>query len=196
MDVVTKALVDQFERLSRLTSQLAVSLDKRISRIEGELWPKPVVPPLAAPVPAQKRMTFAIDGFIQKDGGRTIRGIASTASIDRAGDSVNPLGCRWKLPIPLLRGHDHSRVVGRLDNVHLSARGVEITATVASGIPDADESWRLIQQKALQSFSIGFKPLQSTPMQDGGTRFDLWELLELSVVSVPCNSDAVIQEVA
>lgn len=148
------------------------------------------------PAPSQKRLRFAIDDYVTKDGSRTIRGIASTASVDRVGDVVRPLGCTWKLPIVLLRDHDHGRPVGKLDTVHLAADGVRITASLAQGLPDADATWSLIQQKVLQSFSIGFKGIESKPLPTGGVEWLKWEMLELSVVSVPANPDAIISEVA
>jgi hypothetical protein len=40
------------------------------------------------------------------DDERVIRGIASTPTPDRMDDIVDPKGAEFKLPIPLLRGHD------------------------------------------------------------------------------------------
>lgn len=148
------------------------------------------------PAPAQKRMTFAIQPIVQKDSSRIIKGIASTPSVDRAGDIVEPLGCRWKLPVPLLANHDHARLVGTLTKVHLSAAGVHIEARVAEGTQEADNAWTLIRQGVLNSMSIGFIGEQSEPLANGGRRFSRWTLLELSLVGVPANPNAIISEVA
>jgi hypothetical protein len=44
----------------------------------------------------------------------------------------------------------------------------------------------------LGAVSVGFRPLKSEPIRGGDERFTLFELLELSVVTVPCDSDALV----
>lgn len=62
-----------------------------------------------------------------------------------------------------------------------------------SGIAKADEVWSLIEQGALDSVSIGFQARAYDELPNGGRLFKDWTLLELSVVSVPANSDAKIR---
>ncbi len=52
-----------------------------------------------------KRMALPGTAQVQSDAKRTIRGTATTANVDRAGDVVEPMGVEFKLPLPLLWQH-------------------------------------------------------------------------------------------
>jgi phage head maturation protease len=56
----------------------------------------------------------------------------------------------------------------------------------------ADETCALAKAGVLNAVSIGFRPLKSEPLRTGGQKFTKWELLELSIVSVPANPSALI----
>jgi hypothetical protein len=58
-----------------------------------------------------------------------------------------------------------------------------------------DEAWQLAKHGLRKCVSIGFQPLEYEPLKDGGLRFTRWSWYELSLVSVPANSDAVIETV-
>ncbi|RYF48678.1 MAG: hypothetical protein EOO27_35025, partial [Comamonadaceae bacterium] len=45
---------------------------------------------------------------------REFSGIASTPQPDRLGDVVEPMGARFKLPLPLLAKHDKSKPIGEV----------------------------------------------------------------------------------
>lgn len=174
-----------FYRGGMLLLEQVVELKKRVELLEK-----------MQPAPSQKRLQFAIEPIIRKDSSRVIKGIASTPSIDRMGDQVDPLGCRWKLPVPLLANHDHARLIGTLTKVHLSAAGVHIEARVAEGTTESDAAWTLLRQGVLNAMSIGFIGEQSEPLPSGGQRFKRWTLIELSLVGVPANPDALVEAVA
>lgn len=125
-------------------------------------------------------------------GRRVIRGIASTPSTDRMGDIVEPLGGTWKLPLPLLWNHHHDHPIGWVRSAKASRAGIEIEAEIAEGIGKADEIWRMVELSLMDSFSIGFRALRTEPIATG-VRFTSWELLEVSVVTVPANADAKIR---
>lgn len=127
---------------------------------------------------------------------RTFTGIATTGSVDRMGDVVEPRGGQWELPIPLLRSHDHDRPIGKIIELTATDEGIRVVCEVAKGTGAADQTWAEIKQGAMPSLSIGFRGLESEPRQGGGLRWKQWELLELSVVSVPANGDARIQRVS
>ena len=59
---------------------------------------------------------------------------------------------------------------------------------------DADKYRRLVKARVLNSFSIGFIPLRAEPLRGGGVHYLEWELVEVSIVSVPALSEAVISE--
>jgi phage head maturation protease len=56
----------------------------------------------------------------------------------------------------------------------------------------ADETCALAKAGVLNAVSIGFRPLKSEPLRTGGQKFTKWELLELSIVSVPANPSALV----
>lgn len=148
-----------------------------------ELQPAPVVKRL------QLRME-SVEKLVGPDGKRILRGIASTGSLDRQGDIVEPRGGTWKLPAPLLWAHDHKSPIGWVREAVATDQGVRVVCEVAKGIGHADEVWAMAEAGLVSSFSIGFRPIESEPI-DSGWRFKRWELLELSVVVVPAQTDAV-----
>ena len=50
----------------------------------------------------------------------------------------------------------------------------------------------LIKGGVLNAVSIGFSPIESEPIKGGGWRYTKWELLEISVVAVPANPNALV----
>ena len=123
------------------------------------------------------------------NGKRTVTGLATTRSVDRDGDVVVPEGGTWKLPVPLLWQHDHRSPIGVVRSAVVVPEGIRIKADIVEGIPKADEVWKLIEAGALDSFSIGFLPVRGTPITTG-TKWDAWELLEVSVVAVSSNRES------
>lgn len=131
---------------------------------------------------------------------REITGIASTIEADRAGDVVLPRGAKFTLPIPLLFQHNHNEPIGSVTEAKVTDKGIEIKARVtnmdgntplASRLKDA---WHSIKSGLVKGLSIGFRPLEYEPIKTG-LKFTSWELYELSVVTVPCNSSAMITSI-
>ena len=58
-----------------------------------------------------------------------------------------------------------------------------------------DEAIQSIKYKLVAAVSIGFSPMEYAFMDDGGIHFTEWEWLELSLVTIPANSEAVISAV-
>lgn len=131
---------------------------------------------------------------------RTITGIASTPTVDRMGDTVDPMGARYKTPLPLLLYHDAQRPVGTMDLARPTKTGIPFSASIPEvkepGIIQdrVNEAWHSIKYKLIGAVSIGFTPLaDGIEMQkNGGYLFKAYEWLELSLCSVPANPDAVI----
>jgi len=143
-----------------------------------------------------KRLDLALSGVTKfvASGKRKIRGIASTDSLDRQGDIVDPRGGKWTLPVPLLFGHDHSVPVGWVRSIEVRGNALAIEAEFAEGVGRADEIWAMVDKGLISTYSIGFLPTAAgEPLKGGGRRFTAWELLEISVVVVPANPDARIQ---
>lgn len=132
---------------------------------------------------------------------RVIRGIATTPNPDRVGDIVEPLGVRFKNPMPLLHQHDHDKPVGSVTFEAPTKDGI----TFEAKLPTIDEpgplrdrvetAWGEIKAGLVRAVSIGFRALEYSWMDEGGIRFIETEVLELSLVSVPANADAVISTI-
>lgn len=131
---------------------------------------------------------------------RVIRGIASTPSPDRMGDVVEPLGAKFKTPMPLLWQHQHDKPVGLVefaqpnkDGIPFEARLPEITEPGV--LKDrVDEAWQSVKAGLVAAVSIGFQaiPEQVERLKSGGLRFKEWEWIELSLVTIPANAEATI----
>ncbi len=143
----------------------------------------------------EKRVELALSGITKfaTAGTRTVRGFASTDSVDRVGDIVEPKGGRWSLPVPLLWQHDHSSPVGWVRSIEVRAQGLWIEAQFAEGLGKSDEIWKMVEGGLVSSYSIGFKASDWEQLPTGGRRFTKWELLEVSAVVIPANPDAKIQ---
>jgi HK97 family phage prohead protease len=140
-----------------------------------------------------------LGGAILKDGSlndREIRVIASDATVDRAGDVVEPSGCRLaafaKNPI-VLANHNPEHPIGTAQANFQNNRVEALITFAPRGLSKLADEWcGLAKAKILNAISIGFNPIEYEPIGRGGTRFTEWELLELSIVSVPANPNAVV----
>jgi Escherichia/Staphylococcus phage prohead protease len=129
-----------------------------------------------------------------------IEGIASTPSVDRVGDIVESKGARFKTPMPLLMGHDHSSPVGQVTFLSPNAKGIPFKAQLpvikeAGRVKDrVDEAIHSMKYGLVSFVSIGFKAVadQVERLSSGGLRFKVWDLLEISLVVIPANPEAVI----
>jgi HK97 family phage major capsid protein/HK97 family phage prohead protease len=130
---------------------------------------------------------------------RIIKGVATTPTPDRLGDIVEPLGVQFKNPLPLLLYHQHDKPVGQVRFDNPTNKGITFEAMIPK-ISDAgplrdrvEEAWQSIKAGLLAGLSIGFRTIEKSMMKEGGFRFLKSEVLELSLVCVPANSDCSIQ---
>jgi prohead serine protease len=147
------------------------------------------------------------DAVVEKakgdDGVRRATFVASDESVDRYGDIIRASG--WHLDnfrknSVLLYGHqDDSLTLGKVPMI--GVEGTRLIAQVEWAAPGttafADSAWALLEQGMLQAVSVGFLPLaRPNPMLDSdghltGFEFIAQDLLELSVVTVPANANAL-----
>jgi HK97 family phage prohead protease len=135
-------------------------------------------------------------------GGAPNEFVMSDGSIDRMGDVIEPKG--WILdhfkshPIALFN-HDTDHVIGKWSDVRIEngqLRGKLDLADEGTS-PLVDTIRKLTEQKILRAVSVGFRPLEKSPLNDdadkyyGPFRFIKSELLECSLVSVPANPNAL-----
>lgn len=148
----------------------------------------------SAPTRSIKHANLTLTQVKFADTGRRIRGFASTSSVDRMLDVVEPAGMVVSLPISLLWQHDRNTPIGTVVSAEARGNGIWIEADVATGTTAADDAWSLISTRAVDQYSIGFLPLENPePLPNGGWRYKKWELLETSVVSVAANRNTRIQ---
>ncbi|MEX3688903.1 HK97 family phage prohead protease [Paraburkholderia sp. BR14263] len=137
------------------------------------------------------------------DDRRELAGIASTPQTDRAGDILDPMGCEFRTPLPLLMQHSHEQVIGSVVLGSKTSEGVKFRARIAnpetppSLVDRCESAWESVRTGMLTTVSVGFRPISWEPIEGarGGVKFTRWEWLELSIVAVPCNSDAIITSV-
>lgn len=144
-----------------------------------------------------------VKGIVEKSDEWVIEGIASTPKTDRMGDIVEPLGAKFKLPMPLLWQHNSSQPVGRVEFARPTAKGIPYTAHLpkiaeAGTLKDrVDEAVQSIKYRLVAAVSIGFRGVAGAVenLKEGGLRFKEWEWLELSLVTIPANAEATITSI-
>lgn len=133
----------------------------------------------------------------------TIKGMASTPTPDRMEDIVEPLGAKFKLPMPLLWQHYHDKPVGLVEFAKPTKKGIPYEATLPvikrPGVLQdrVNEARDSIEAKFITAVSIGFRAVRGKieELKNGGLRFLEWEWLELSLVTIPANAEATIDTV-
>ena len=105
---------------------------------------------------------------------RTIRGIATTPTTDRTGDIVEPLGVKFKNPLPLLWQHDTASPVGFAKFDKPTKAGIEFEAQLPTveepgALKDrVDEAWQSIKLGLVRGVSIGFRSLKHELIDERG----------------------------
>ncbi len=133
-----------------------------------------------------------------ESGKRRFSGIASTPTVDRMLDSVNPLGVSFVNPLVLLHQHDRNAPIGKVWFDKPTKKGVAFEAE----IPQHDEpgplkdrldtAWGEIALGIVRFVSIGFQPLKYAYNEKGGIDYQEISVYELSSVSIPALPEAVI----
>jgi HK97 family phage prohead protease len=134
---------------------------------------------------------------------RIIRGVATTPSVDRVGDIIEPEGVKFENPMPLLWQHQHDQPIGHTTFGKPTKSGIPFEAEFVH--PDAVESatlkdrlqmaWDSVKTQLVRAVSIGFRPIEYAFMDNGGIRYSETEVYELSAVTIPANADAVISTI-
>ena len=131
----------------------------------------------------------------QDDGSVMIRGMASTADFDRAGDSISVEAWQKgglknfeKNPI-ILFNHDYDKPIGRATGLKAGPEGLELECKISKSAP-ANVA-ELVKDGVLGAFSVGFRVKDADYIKEtDGLMIKDAELFEVSVVSVPCNQSA------
>lgn len=129
---------------------------------------------------------------------RIIRGVATTPTVDRVGDIIEPMGVKFSNPLPLLWQHQSDKPVGTVRFDKPTKNGItfeaELPAIAEQGAlrDRIEEAWQSVKNKLVRAVSIGFRAIEYAFMDEGGMRFVKTEIYELSLVTIPANADAVI----
>ena len=143
-------------------------------------------------------------GAIPIDADGRFAGYASAfGRLDEAGDIVMPgafeksLKRRGAQRLRMLFQHDPKEPVGNWEVAREDAYGLWVEGRLVPGVPRADALRALIERKAIDGLSIGFRTVRAT--RDAGTGHRrLWavELWEISVVTFPMLAEARIAAAA
>lgn len=143
-----------------------------------------------------------VKSMTEQDGFVRIEGIASTPTPDRMGDVVEPLGAKFKMPMPLLWQHNSDMPVGNVTFAKPTKSGIPFRAELpiikeAGNLKErVDEAIQSMKYKLVAAVSIGFKAIWDEVEEIAtGLRFKQWEWLELSLVTIPANAEAVISTI-
>ncbi len=144
-------------------------------------------------------------------GERQLRFTISTAAVDRALDVVDQAG--WDLsgyrrnPVVLWQHNSWDLPIGKCVDIGLQSGALCATvefvrADMPSGLGELAETiLQMCKEGFLSATSVGFRPLEFDVTEDPSRGADDWlpgfdfkrqDLTEFSIVTVPCNPDAVI----
>lgn len=154
-------------------------------------------------------------GLKAEPGGREVVARISTIAVDREGDVMLPSGIDYKTfmsnPVVLM-AHDSygSLPLGSVPRGGIQKDPSGVTAKVQfakrpESLPDEaewmpDTVFEMFQQKVLRAFSVGFTIKDAREAVEADARrfgegvkrvITKWNLLEFSVVPIPCNQEAL-----
>lgn len=128
------------------------------------------------------------------DGDCIIEGYANTSTKDRVGDVVLPQAFEKSLktymnnPV-LLANHDWNDPCGVVLSTEITDKGLWIKARISN---TRDDIKTLIREGCLRTFSIGYNEVTADYDEASKTKYiKELELLEISVVTVPANTEAM-----
>jgi HK97 family phage prohead protease len=134
---------------------------------------------------------------ITKDasGKMTIKGYANTNDKDRVGDVVLPTAFAKTLkeymenPVVLYQ-HDWDQVIGKCVKAEVTDDGLYVECEI-SGAKDVEDVKTKIAEGSLKTFSIGYNEIDADYDESKAANVvKELELLEISVVTIPCNPKA------
>ena len=124
----------------------------------------------------------------------------STPTLDRDKDRVLPLGLELqnyeRNPV-LMWGHNYSApfaVIGRAEELQLTDSAFKLKPAFRDPVNDQDPMTiirALWDADLVRAFSIGFIPKEWEDNDDGGRDFTRAEILEVSLVPIPANQEAL-----
>lgn len=152
----------------------------------------------------EKLKTFVVKSVEEESADFHFEAYASTyGNTDRDGD-VMAKGCfdntlKTKAVVPMCLNHDRNRVIGKHE-LSVDEKGLRTRSTFNLSDPEAKKTYDLMKMGALDSLSIGFFINDYEPVDAkqpyGGWIFKEVEIFEISVVTVPANPQATIDNMS
>lgn len=161
-----------------------------------------------AAIKKQKKATRVLNCFVDWDqkqitkdasGKMIIKGFANTSDKDRIGDVVLPTAFEKSLPEymenpVILFQHNWDKLIGKCLKADVikegDTQGLYIECEI-SNAKDVEEVKTKIQEGSLKTFSIGYNEVDAEYDESAGVNVvKELELLEISVVTIPCNPKA------
>lgn len=130
---------------------------------------------------------------------RTVRFVLSTEAEDRVGDTIAADG--WKLenflknPVVLWCHDQDEPPIGKVIEIGVFNGQLigDVQFASAEVNPFADTIFKLVEAGFVNAGSVGFRPVRWEFNDKGGLDFKEAELLEFSIVGVPCHPEALAQ---
>lgn len=136
---------------------------------------------------------------------RTFTAVLTSNALDRDFEILLPDGINkseyMNNPVILLSHNQKELPIGKVKSIRKQGDNLIAKGVIAEGVRVADEAWQLIKNGFLKGISIGFSILeQRNPTPQDIKRFgkdirrviSKYKLLEISVVSIPANQEALI----
>lgn len=174
---------------------------KLIERDEFYRTSRGTTAPVEGADPIMLRKQFVVDAV--EDGDRAVDFVASTASVDRYGDTIAVEG--WQLanyranPVILWAHDSYVPAIGRAHNVRTDAGALKMRVEFATEKqnPLAESIYQLVKGGFIRTGSVGFMPMRWNYVDNDERGFGIdfleQELYEFSICNIPANPDATIQ---
>lgn len=132
-----------------------------------------------------------------------VTGIGSKyGNVDRAGDVIMPNAFKKSIQekigngyFPILWQHKLDEPIGIIKEIYEDKEGLKIKAQINLDTQRGREAHSLAKQEALGGFSVGFFIEKYKVNDTKGLDITEGSLLEVSLVTFPCNTQAIIESV-
>jgi len=139
-------------------------------------------------------LVSSIKSLEDGEDGIRIKGLASTSDVDRAGDVIPREAWlkggldNFKANPVILFNHNSNKPIGKAELIESTSKGLELTAWISKA---SGKAYKLIKEGVLGAFSVSFLIKDADFIEETyGLMIKDAELLEVSVVSIPCNQAA------
>lgn len=142
-----------------------------------------------------KQIYFEIKSVNDEE--RQFNTIITSGVKDRMNESINPDGWDFKNyfknPVVLFAHKYNELPIGKTLKIEKEKDVIKANIKLIKGLELADKVWHLIKEGVLKAVSVGFIPKRYK--EKDSDKYDIMEaeLLEISVVPVPANPQALIQ---